>query len=366
MFTFRGVNHDRRSQRSSLRKAALSSHVSLFSGITTSSGGFSGSGSTIIRESVPPSRRAARASMSLRQTKERAATPPIARRQSTGSIKTENSPTTIDVFAFLEHDPSRPSTTQPNVDSPNTVRQSCAPVRLQEKPNLEGSARSLRSDSGISIRDSSPESLHNRSYSTSVLEPFPRADSIYSLRRSPLQSHKCHSDMRQGPENDTNVEVQPYALDDRCLNGAPETFYRDQARSGGSMATGSVQATQDDPMANLSGYELLAARLANEHNSEQPFRPLYRKFSRLNHRILLQLQDEISQMEADLASLDAADARSRRGSTGQMLPESRRLSWRWHGSELQARKLELLGQIYVKIEQYSKSVPVGAVQTGSY
>jgi phage FluMu protein gp41 len=169
--------------------------------------------------------------------------------------------------------------------------------------------------------------------------------------------------MQRRPDNETNVDVQPHTLDDRYFDGVPEAFYRGPPHSAQLMATSSVQANQDDSMANLSGYELLAARLTNEHNIEHPFRPLYRKFTRLNHRILLQLQDEISQMEADLASLDAADAKSRRGSTGQMVPESRRLSWQWHASELQARRLELLGQIYIKIEQYSKVVPVGALQS---
>jgi hypothetical protein len=68
-------------------------------------------------------------------------------------------------------------------------------------------------------------------------------------------------------------------------------------------------------------------------------------------------------MEEDLAGLDAADVRFRRGSTGQIAPESRRSNWQWHGSELHARRLDLLGQIYVKVEQYSTSFTIASLQS---
>lgn len=104
----------------------------------------------------------------------------------------------------------------------------------------------------------------------------------------------------------------------------------------------------------ISGYDLLAARLSEASDRKDGPFPTYRRFARLNHRILLQLQDEISQMEEDLATLDAADLRMRQRADGEIVPESRRLNWQWHGSEIQARRLNLLGQIYVKVEQYSE------------
>jgi hypothetical protein len=359
MFTSsRTPNHDRGGRRSSPRKTALSSPVSLFPGITTSSGGSRGSGSTITQESVSRSRRAARANASLRQNKEHAAPLTITRRQSTGSSTHETSSTSVNVFAFLEHDPSRPFTADPDVGEQNAVRHVHDSTLIQEESDLECSARSLHSDSGISIRDSSPESLHCLSYSRSVLDPLREEGSTYSLRRSPFKSNQYHAKMRPIRDSDINVDAKPHLPDDRYFDSDPESFYRDHARSSRLIAAGPVQAARDDPTAGLSGYDLLAARLTDSHNVKRPLRPLYRKFTRLNHRILLQLQDEISQMEEDLAGLDAADARLRRGSTGQIAPESRRLNWQWHGSELHARRLDLLGQIYVKVEQYSKSIPV--------
>lgn len=349
MFTSsRGANHDRRGQRPSSRKSDLS----LFSGTTTPSGSSSGSGSTITQESVSCSRRAARLSASLRQN-QASAPHTIARRQSTGSSTIESSLTSVDVFAFLEHDPSNSCIADPNIRSHNAARKIHDSTPLQEESDLECSARSLHSDSGISVRDSSPESLHYRSYSTSVLDPLREEDSAYSLRRFPLKSHQYLSKMRPGRDSNTNGDVESHSPNDGYSDGAPEAFYRDHAKSSRLIAPGLVQAV---PTADFSGYDLLAARLADSDNTGHPFRPLYRKFARLNHRILLQLQDEISQMEEDLAGLDAADARVRRGSTGQIIPESRRLNLQWHGSELHARRFELLGQIYVKVEQYSKSI----------
>jgi hypothetical protein len=357
MFTSsRGANHDRRGQRPSSRKSDLSSHASLFSGTTTPSSSSSGSGSTITQESVSRSRRAARSSASLRQNQEPSAPLTIARRQSTGSSTIESSLTSVDVFAFLEHDPSSSSIADPNIRSHNAARKIHDSTPLQEESDLECSTRSLHSDSGISVRDSSPEPLHYRSYSMSVLDPLREEDSAYSLRRFPLKSHQYLSKMRPGRDSNTNGDVESHSPNDGYSDGAPEAFYRDHAKSSRLIAPGSVQAVPDHPTADFSGYDLLAARLADSDNAEHPFRPLYRKFARLNHRILLQLQDEISQMEEDLASLDAADARVRRGSTGQIIPESRRLNLQWHGSELHARRFELLGQIYVKVEQYSKSI----------
>jgi hypothetical protein len=357
MFTSsRGASHDRRGQRSSSRKSDLSSRVSLLSGTTTPSSSSSGSGSTITQESVSRSRRAPRSIASLRQNQEPPGPLTITRRQSTGSSAIESSLTSVDVFAFLEHDPSIPFIADSNIPSHNAVKTAYDSTPPQEESDLDCSTRSLHSDSGISVRDSSPEPLHHRSYSMSVLDPLREEDSSYSLRRFPLKPHQYLPKMLPGRDGNPNGDVESSSLNDGYIDSAPEAFYRDHTKSNGLPAAGSVQAVPDHPTADFSGYDLLAARLANSDSAEHPFKPLYRKFTRLNHRILLQLQDEISQMEEDLAGLDAADARVRRSSTGEIMPESRRLNLQWHGSELHARRFELLGQIYVKVEQYSKSL----------
>src|SRR5204862_193302 len=69
---------------------------------------------------------------------------------------------------------------------------------------------------------------------------------------------------------------------DQCFDGEPETFYRDHIPSSRLAPSGSAHAAPENLMSDLSGYDLLAARLADSGTAERPLRPLYRKFTRLN------------------------------------------------------------------------------------
>ena len=102
----------------------------------------------------------------------------------------------------------------------------------------------------------------------------------------------------------------------------------------------------------LSGYDLIAAKLGQ---GELP--PVFRRFQKSNFRMLLQLQDEISEMEDELAALDLEDSKSRFNADGSTSPASRRISWEWTQSDLQARRLDVLGRLYIKIEQYCRWPP---------
>jgi hypothetical protein len=110
------------------------------------------------------------------------------------------------------------------------------------------------------------------------------------------------------------------------------------------------------------GYELLADRLAEvpkdkddgAGTEETNVIPMYRKFEQLNHRVLLHLQDEISELEEELRYVDESIAQSSPGAeTGSSHPASRRGESRY-GGELHYRRTDLLGRIYLKLGQYSK------------
>jgi len=114
------------------------------------------------------------------------------------------------------------------------------------------------------------------------------------------------------------------------------------------------------------GYELLADKLSEPRSpgskqhaaqEEKPsLVPLYRKFEHLNHRVLLHLQDEVSEMEEELRNLDEAIAQtSPRDEAGRAYPGSRRGDARY-GGELHYRRTELLGRIFQKLGQYSTCV----------
>ncbi|TPX11576.1 uncharacterized protein E0L32_007787 [Thyridium curvatum] len=125
----------------------------------------------------------------------------------------------------------------------------------------------------------------------------------------------------------------------------------------------------------LSGYELLAARLSSQSpmsdrsrrgsigassvrsgSSRGGFddglqlRPVYRRFEALNHRLLLHLQDELSELEEQLHRLDTADTQTRR-LQNRILPASRRAEY-LAGGELQWHKTDILGKIGYKLGQY--------------
>lgn len=117
------------------------------------------------------------------------------------------------------------------------------------------------------------------------------------------------------------------------------------------------------------GYELVADKLSEGSKSErrrsrgETIVPMYRKFEHLNHRILLHLQDEISELEEELRSLDECIAQySPRDGAGLIQPASRRGDARL-GIELPSRRTELLGRIYVKLGQYSMSFPCPSVSS---
>jgi hypothetical protein len=101
----------------------------------------------------------------------------------------------------------------------------------------------------------------------------------------------------------------------------------------------------------VTGYELLASRLSSADNAR--IKPMYRKFEALNHRLLLHLQDELSELEEQLHRLDNADTQSRR-TDKSIIPASRRAAVQ-AGGELQWHKTDVLGRIGYKLNQYSMS-----------
>ena len=109
----------------------------------------------------------------------------------------------------------------------------------------------------------------------------------------------------------------------------------------------------------VTGYELLASRLSYSRDAEERgerIRPMYRKFEALNHRLLLHLQDEISELEEQLHRLDNADTQSRRADR-YIVPASRRAAAQ-AGGELQWHKMDILGKIGYKLGQYSAAPSV--------
>ncbi|RYP08297.1 hypothetical protein DL765_008839 [Monosporascus sp. GIB2] len=103
----------------------------------------------------------------------------------------------------------------------------------------------------------------------------------------------------------------------------------------------------------LTGYELLASQLSTgcPYRVGRTLRPIYRRFEALNHRVLLYIQDEICELEEQLHQLDAVDTQDRRLQSC-ILPASRRAAQK-AGSDLHWRRMDILGKIGFKLEQYN-------------
>jgi len=104
----------------------------------------------------------------------------------------------------------------------------------------------------------------------------------------------------------------------------------------------------------LTGYQHLALKLAGALHGFPTVTPIYRRFEALNHRLMLQLQDEIAELEQQLDSIDAADTTARAMPMG-FLPASRRAESMAQG-ELGWQKQEILGKIGWKLGQYNKII----------
>lgn len=107
---------------------------------------------------------------------------------------------------------------------------------------------------------------------------------------------------------------------------------------------------------------MVSSHLTHSAKEEKAgFPPLFRRFGSVNHRVLLYLQDEISQMEEDLQALDEYEemhrvANAEKEGTKPM-PASRRLDVQSQAySSLHYRRMELMGALTQKTEQYSMSL----------
>jgi len=110
----------------------------------------------------------------------------------------------------------------------------------------------------------------------------------------------------------------------------------------------------------VTGYEALASKLSNHGTKSSSIKPIYRKFERLNHRLLLHLQDELAELEEQLRMLDNADTQSRsrldaKGTEIRIFPASRREAAH-AGGQLEWHKMELINKISFKLGQYNQTL----------
>lgn len=315
------------------------------------------------------------------------------RSPSTNDSNKEN----IDVFAFMEHEEdeedrdtveekdheeshseeekqsssedSNSSSAQMMVPPQRSPRYSDLEVRaIQDGVQRAWGRGSLHSDSGISVRSSSPDQgspvmqhklptvfdepdtqhdLQDSYFMESngfQLNPDPTADRNLAFRHKHWPS--LETDHNQGPQayyapsppmlaqtaHDPSVELSEMSP------RLPRRLIRDNP-----------PRAQPRPKASTTGYEFLASNI--HAKDDALLKPIYRKFEMLNNRMLLFLQDEISEMEEQLKDLDGAIALEEQSNSGRLA--SRRAEAKLP-SRLQWHRLDLLGRSFAKVEQYSE------------
>jgi hypothetical protein len=336
------------------------SHISLLSRLTVSSSGSGDSARTITQQSFDQLQRGhVKAKHSHKSRKTRKPKNPEMQSPPNAVTQADSTSKDVDVFEFLDQDQVDPS----HAVTPFRQRR-CDPARRlsaheHEESDKESVARSLFSDSGISLNDSTT-TASSQAFPKTRLETLPEYNNAQPMEEGP--------DKRGGHPFDPYLAGWPGYRVHHFGDGSPQHRTRTnleriarERHDSGSVSPNNRRALRDVPTAVIasghptaSGYNLLASRLSQPTEHEEALPPVYRKFTKLNHRILLQLQDEIAEMEEDLERLDREDNQLRHQPNGVTLPDSRRTSWSWLGSELQARRLDLLGKIYIKVEQYSK------------
>lgn len=342
--SIRDQGRRRRSQTYGVSKAARSSKLSLLSAITTGSHGSNDSSSTITQESyrrsTSTSAKRRRSSHSKKSQKPRERKLSLVRSGPDNPEKEKSmSRESVDVFAFLV-DENAPDTRTPHDEVAGLVRD------VHEDSDNESISRSQHSDSGISMGDS--------------IVCHPRADSLVECHLPSLPEES--QEMADGDLQVANGSTLSKRLRFQwpvVPRATHEPYMSKPGRRTPSPENVRLRVTrrlddgfQPSKEPKLSGYDLIAAKLGQ---GELP--PVFRRFQKSNFRMLLQLQDEISEMEDELASLDLEDSKSRLKADGSTSPASRRISWEWTQSDLQAHRLDVLGRLYIKIEQYCRWPP---------
>lgn len=221
---------------------------------------------------------------------------------------------------------------------------------------------SIHSDSGVSMLSSSPADespvLGYKARFPAFKEIAPTAphqvviDSSTSISApevsAPQNNHASSADMQYVEEPEAYYVPSP-AVPTQVSNFHPQGLQPTLSPSPYGSSSGNIRAHRSPvPEVKKSGYDLLASSIS--FRDDALLAPIYRKFETLNNRILLYLQDAISEMEESLKELDAAITQEEGHRTAS------RRSDPMYPSHLKWQRQDLMCRIFSKVEQYSKSL----------
>ena len=255
--------------------------------------------------------------------------------------------------------------------SPKSPRYSDLEVRaIQDGVQRIWARASLHSDSGISVRSSSPDQdspimQHKLPtvFDESLTEAITEVDGhheysgTYGLEISPDPVDPCSTfDHKHWPSMETNNNFGPEAYYAPPPSRLSQAVHIDSSQMPDlcPMPVDQLMKQVSRPQrpqarTSNSGYESLASNI--DSRDDALLKPIYRKFEMLNNRMLLYLQDEIAEMEDQLRELD--DAIANEQEISGLGPASRRAEAKLP-SQLHWHRIDLLHRSFAKVEQYSK------------
>ncbi|KAJ5541303.1 hypothetical protein N7494_006379 [Penicillium frequentans] len=292
--------------------------------------------------------------------------------------------TDVDVFQFLEHSDgsssvssSEPSESESESDSDDDIPATQSTVTNIQSPKPR--ANPIPHAVLVSKNGASPKTTRSpaggASKATSDLRP-PPAPSPPSVpptetrkQMSPAARKKSTKEYSKSPAESPPPRKRQLQI------SQPEDFYsRDVTAIQRSPLPPSPPSSPEDSIHRAlqrrdsnasqisSGYGLVASHLTHSAKDEKgAFPPLYRRFENLNHRVLLHLQDEISQMEEDLNLLDEYEEMHRvaiaEKEGNKPVPASRRIDAQSQSySSLHYRRMDLMAALIQKTEQYNNAL----------
>ena len=249
---------------------------------------------------------------------------------------------------------------------PMSPRYSDLEVRAIDSVQRSWARGSLHSDSGISVRSSSPDqdspTMHHK-LPTVFDEANVKADTqdnddmgSYGLEISPDPADPCSAfGHKHWPSLETNHNFGPEAYYAPGPHRLTQTPHNDTAQMPDlcplpveQIVKHASRSERLPAKRGKSGYEFLASNI--DSRNDALLKPIYRKFEMLNNRMLLYLQDEIVEMEDQLRDLDEAIAQEEQSHGTKSA--SRRAEARLP-SQMHWHRVDLLNRSFAKVEQYS-------------
>jgi len=358
--------------RSRLTSPSMVSTFTTQTTATNKSSSSSGSNSTVTQASITK-----RSSLGKRPEVEEAGEPPMS----------PAVPDPPNVFEFLENEGSpEPENQEQQGEDENEGQGEGEGEESEESEEEQTPQWSPKRIEGTYNEPQLPHLGHNASASSSASSSFhgddnasePTADVDTDRSSSPERSDDGHDGAPEPPQSDqasAKIASQIAAAQERQnVHVSMQQFGTPNMPRGNTqlphipssaLSSRYQYHMQQRPLPRaeklpVTGYELLASRLSafpgSDNENGGRIKPMYRKFEALNHRLLLHLQDELSELEEQLHRLDHADTQSRRTDRhGYIIPASRRLAAQ-AGGELQWHKTDVLGKIGYKLNQYNQAL----------